>query len=210
MISADYALSSETRHLWNVVPGELGCALAWVAAHAAEYGGDPERLALTGGSAGGNLAINAAYMANAGTLPSACGGTVPKVRAVSALVPGVTPAALYDGTVPFFGSGDRTLLNAYIGGSPTQFPDRYRFVSGEAHLSERTPPTLLLAGSIDHVASTPSIDRFAEVAAARGVAVRLVHFPYGDHGFAAPPNGLGSQAYRQLTVNWFREHGLTP
>ena len=210
VISVDYALSSETRHLWNVVPGELGCALAWVATHATQYGGDAERLALTGGSAGGNLAINAAYMANAGTLPSACGGTVPRVRAVSALVPGVTPADLYDGTAPFFGSGDRKLLDAYIGGSPAQYPDRYRFVSAEAHLSDQTPPTLLLAGGIDHVASTPSIDRFAEVAAARGVAVRLVHFPYGDHGFAAPPNGLGSQAYRQLTVNWFREHGLAP
>ncbi len=210
VISADYALSSETRHLWNVVPGELGCALAWVATNAARYGGDPGRLALTGGSAGGNLAINAAYMANAGTLPSACGGPVPKVRAVSALVPGVTPAALYDGTMPFFGSGDRRLLHAYVGGSPAQYPDRYRFVSAEAHLSDQTPPTLLLAGGIDHIASTPSIDRFAEVAAARGVTIRLVHFPYGDHGFAAPPNGLGSQAYRQLTVNWFREHGLAP
>jgi len=61
-----------------------------------------------------------------------------------------------------------------------------------------------------YVVATPSIDRFAKVAAARGVPVRLVHFPYGDHGFAAPPNGLGSQAYRQLTVNWFREHGLAP
>jgi acetyl esterase/lipase len=210
VISADYGLSSDQRHLWDVVPGELGCALAWVAAHAAGYGGDPERLAVTGGSAGGNLAVNAAYMANAGTLLSACGGTVPKVRAVSALVPAVTPAVLYDGTLPFFGSGDRKLVEAYTGGSPGRYPDRYRFISAETHLSDQTPPTLLLAGGIDHVVATPSIDRFAKVAAARGVAVLLVHFPYGDHGFAAPPNGLGSQAYRQLTVNWFREHGLAP
>jgi acetyl esterase/lipase len=210
VISVDYSLSSETQHLWNVVPGELGCALAWVATNAARYGGDPERLAITGGSAGGSLAVNAAYMANAGTLPSTCGGTVPKIRAVSALVPAVTPAALYEGTMPFFGGGDRRLLDAYIGGSPAQFPDRYRLVSAETHLSDRTPPTLLIAGGVDHIVPTPSIERFARVAAGRGVDVRLVHFPYGDHGFAAPPNGLGSQAYRQLTVNWFTEHGLTP
>jgi acetyl esterase/lipase len=210
VISADYSLSSKDRHLWNVVPGELGCALAWVAQHAAQYGGDPDRLALTGGSAGGNLAINVAYMANAGTLTSACGGTVPKVRAVSALVPATTPAAGWDGTVPFFGPGDRRLLEAYLGGSPTEYPDRYQFVSAEAHLSATSPPTLMIAGGIDHVVPTPSIDAFARVAEARGATIRLVHFPYGDHGFAAPPNGLGSQAYRQLTVSWFRRYGLVP
>ena len=36
-----------------------------------------DRLSLTGDSAGGNLAINAAYMAADGTLASSCGGRLP-------------------------------------------------------------------------------------------------------------------------------------
>jgi acetyl esterase/lipase len=53
-----------------------------------------------GSSAGGNLAINAAYLANAGRLESSCGGTVPRVSAVSVLYPPVDLAAAWVSQVP--------------------------------------------------------------------------------------------------------------
>src|SRR5690606_9583121 len=39
-------------------------ALAWVKTHVAEYGGDPEFIAITGGSAGGHLSSLAAQTPN--------------------------------------------------------------------------------------------------------------------------------------------------
>ena len=87
-ISVDYALSSEDRHLWDVTQPQIGCALAWLADNVERYGGDPARLSLSGDSAGGNLAINAGFMAAGGTLTSSCGGRIPTIGAVSALVPG--------------------------------------------------------------------------------------------------------------------------
>ena len=59
--SVDYRLSPETKH-----PGpadDCYAATTWLAAHAAELGGDPTRLALLGDSAGGTLAATVTLMA---------------------------------------------------------------------------------------------------------------------------------------------------
>src|SRR6202041_4055353 len=94
-VSIDYPLSSVDRHLWDITTSQVGCAMAWTAANAAQLGGDPDRISLLGSSAGGNLAINAAYLANAGRLESSCGGTVPRISAGSALYPPVDLAAAW-------------------------------------------------------------------------------------------------------------------
>ena len=99
-LSIDYSLSSVDRHLWDIVTSQVGCAMAWTAANAARLSGDPRRISLMGSSAGGNLAINAAYLANAGRLESSCGGSVPRVSAVSALYPPVDLAAAWMSQVP--------------------------------------------------------------------------------------------------------------
>jgi acetyl esterase len=70
VVSVDYALSSADRHLWDVTQDQIGCALGWVVANAPRYGGDATRLSVSGHSAGGNLAINTAYLSAAGRLSS--------------------------------------------------------------------------------------------------------------------------------------------
>ena len=57
VVSIDYRLAPETK-----LPGileDLGDAWAWVRGHATEIGGDPERIAVVGQSAGGHLALAA-------------------------------------------------------------------------------------------------------------------------------------------------------
>ena len=144
-ISVDYTLSTAERHLWDVTQSQIGCALAWVAANAQRYGGDPRRLSLSGDSAGGNLAINTAYLAAAGRLPSSCGGRVPAVGAVSALYPVVDPAGFYNNDDPAFGGTARDMAGAYTGGSPQQFPQRYAAISSATYISAAAPPTLIIA-----------------------------------------------------------------
>lgn len=48
------------RNTWPAHIVDVKRALAWVKAHIAEYGGDPEFIAITGGSAGGHLSSLAA------------------------------------------------------------------------------------------------------------------------------------------------------
>jgi acetyl esterase/lipase len=193
-----------------VTQQQIGCALGWVVANAAKYGGDSTRLSMSGDSAGGNLAINTAYLSAAGRLSSSCGGIMPKVAAVSVMYPVVDPADLYDNRDPALGGTSRDMAGAYTGGSPQQFPDRYASIASATYITAAAPPTLIIVGEADHLVPVGGTHRFAERAMAAGVDVDLVSVPYADHVFDGRRGSIGQQAYRQLTVRWLREHGQAP
>lgn len=71
VVSTDHRLAPA--HRWPACLDDTRAAVTWVHRHIAEYGGDPERIALMGHSAGGHLAPLAA-------LPTADGST--PIRAV--------------------------------------------------------------------------------------------------------------------------------
>ena len=210
VVSVDYALSSADRHLWDVTQAQIGCGLGWILANARRYGGDPSRLSVSGDSAGGNLAINTAYLSAAGKLPSSCGGSVPRIAAVSTMYPVVDPAGFYDNRDPAMGATSRGMAGAYTGGSPQQFPDRYAAISSETHITAAAPPTLIIVGEADHLVPVDGTYRFAERATAAGVDVDLVAVPHADHVFDGRRGSIGQQAYRQLTARWLRDHGQSP
>ena len=210
VISVDYTLSSADRHLWDVTQGQIGCALSWIVANAPRYGGDPSRLSVSGHSAGGNLAINTAYLAAAGRLPSLCGGTAPRIAAVSAMYPVVDAAGFYDNPDRALGGRSRAMAGAYTGGSPQQFPGRYASISSGTYVTAGAPPTFIIVGEADHLVPVGGTYRFAERARAAGVDVGLVAVPYADHVFDGRPGSIGQQAYRQLTARWLRDHGQSP
>ncbi|MGV0853777.1 alpha/beta hydrolase [Mycolicibacterium phlei] len=209
-ITVAYPLSTPEHPRWDVTQGQIGCALAWIGREAHRYGGDPRRLSISGDSAGGNLAINAAYMRATGTLRSACGGEIPSVSAVSALYPAVNPAGMFDNDYPVAGRDGRAMAATYTGGTPQQYPDRYASIASAAHISPAAPPTLILLPEDDHLVPPADTHRFVEQARAAGVATELVTVPYADHVFDARPGSIGKQAYRQLTERWLREHGQAP
>jgi acetyl esterase/lipase len=73
--SINYRLAPANR--WPACLEDVQTAIRWVKAHAAEYKGDPQRVALIGFSAGGHLACQAAVMAQADTRVQAVVGFAP-------------------------------------------------------------------------------------------------------------------------------------
>jgi acetyl esterase/lipase len=76
----DYRMPPRQR--WKDEVADVKCALGWVAANAAKYGVDPKRVSMFGFSAGGNLAMLAAYSTGHPQLPSSCNGENIPVRSV--------------------------------------------------------------------------------------------------------------------------------
>jgi len=206
VFAVDYSLSTKERHLWDVTQAQVGCAMAWVGAHAAEFGGNLSHLYMLGESAGGNLVINVSYMANADRLMSSCGGSVPHVSAVVSLYPVIDPADFYRNPDPIMGPSARSMASQYTGGSPEQYPERYRTISSASYLTPGAPPTMLIVGENDTLVPPEPTYAFAQQAKSEGVTVELVRVPYMSHAFDAIPHTLGNQLSRNGSAGFMQRH----
>ncbi len=210
VISLEYSLATEKRHTWNIAEPQLGCALAWIGTNGARYGGDVSRLAVWGESAGGNLALNVTYMANAGTLRPSCAGTVPHIDATLALYPVVDPARMYRPVEPMLGTFGRIMGEQYTGGSPEQYPERYKAIASATHISIKAPPTLLIIPEADHLVAPDAAYTFEQMARKSGIKTRLIRMPYAEHAFDLPSGGIGNQLVRQSMLRFLVDNGLKP
>ncbi|MEJ2885077.1 alpha/beta hydrolase [Actinomycetospora aeridis] len=205
-VSVEYTLAAPGRPTWDVAGPQVACALARVAEHAAEQGGDPRRIVLGGDSAGGQLATSVGYRAASGSQPSACPSPVPVPvpRAIATLYPAVDLDDTYRA-----GQGAQEFAVGYTGGTPDQVPERYRAVEGIDALTRAAPPTLAVVPARDHLVPPGGATRFVEAARAAGVDAEQVDIPFADHAFDTGPDGsLGHQAASTVLAQWVREQAV--
>lgn len=204
VVDVNYSLSSTRRHLWNVTHQQLGCSLVWIAKNAHSLGGDPKRLAIYGESAGGNLVLNVAHLANGNARSSRCGGRVPQISAVISVYPPVDMAALHAHEVA-------TIYPlAYIGGPPTQFPDRYASVSPISYVRGPGAPTLLLTGLDDSMVPVDDTLRYVKLRRAAGHDIELIAIPRAGHAFDFINGSIGNQIFRESSIAFLKKHNLQP
>lgn len=210
VISVEYRLWTRDTATWDKAPNDVACAAAWVGSNAARFGGEPQRLALLGDSAGGSLAINLAYAAALGQVHSDC-GLVPVPSAVVVQYPAVDPLSIYEHGYPVSGFEPRMLMSGYIGGDPYALPDRVRAVSSYTYISDKAPPTLILAPENDGLVPSWSVYRFADQARFAGVDVELVRIPFASHVYnQTASRSIGNQARLSITRRYLLERGLGP
>ncbi len=206
-VSTQYVLATPTRSTWNTASAQVACGLAWIAANAATYAADPERVFAFGESAGGALALTASYAAAGGTALSSCGGEMPTVRAVAAEYPAVDPVTFYENSDPLLGGTARQMVGQYLGGSPSEHPARAHAVSSASYITPKGPPTLIFIPDNDHLVPIAGALRFIDEATRAGVSVRTVRFPWADHAVNLLYHGVTNQAMVQIMLQHFCQHG---
>jgi len=187
--SINYRLAPADR--WPAGFDDVQTAIRWVKAHAAEFKGDPTRIALFGHSSGGH------YACLAGTLVD------DSVR-VQAVV-GFAPVTNHEQDLPVRGglsTGLQNLLNRPKELTPESL-GILREISPLNHVRPGLPPFLLVHGDKDKsVPIQQSLDFQAKLRAA-GVPCELIVIPGAPHGLAAWEKFAPD--YEARMVAWLRE-----
>lgn len=190
-VFAIYHLSQPEATVMEIVE-DVCRAARYVREHASEYGVDPERLGVTGGSSGGHLAL----MLATGACPDETHGT-------SAGHPPFSPvraAAVFFPVTDLLNLGSST-ENAGDGGPPRSFVRAFgpqatnlarwqvigRSVSPIYHLHPNLPPILILHGDADTLVPLEQSLRFQQEARRRGGHVEVRIKPGARHGWWTLP-----------------------
>jgi acetyl esterase/lipase len=200
VVDVEYRLSPPPR--WDQAPGDALCALSWLETAPELDVADPGRVVVMGESAGASLALLAGYAAGTEALASSCPGREPTL--VPAGVVAVSPAADLEGIWE-----DATLWaagvpfpEAYIGGSPAEYPQRYEAASPFRILRADLPPTLILTGETDRLVRLQRVISVADRINAAGSDCELLVAPFAGHGFDGEVNSFGAQVEEQLVVDF--------
>ncbi|CAA0124871.1 Carboxylesterase NlhH [Mycolicibacterium vanbaalenii] len=178
-VSIDYRVSP--RNTWPDHMVDVKRALAWIKEHIAEYGGDPDFVAITGGSAGGHLSALAALTPGD---PQFQPGFEDSDTSVVAAVP---IYGRYD-WISAQGSGRREFLGflqKFVVKKPILANrEIYADASPSYRLRADAPPFFILHGQDDSIIPVPEGREFAE--ALREVSTSPVVYaeiPHAQHAF---------------------------
>ncbi|WP_435405471.1 alpha/beta hydrolase fold domain-containing protein [Mycolicibacterium komossense] len=178
-VSINYRLSP--RATWPDHIVDVKRAIAWIKEHISEYGGDPDFIAITGGSAGGHLSSLAALTPNMAEFQPGFPDVDTSVQAA----------------VPFYGVYDFTrkdtsmhplmvpMLAKYVLKQRRRdFPDAYQSASSISHVNADAPPFFILHGTNDSLIPVEQGRSFAR--RLREVSTQPVVYaelPYAQHAF---------------------------
>ncbi len=177
-VSIDY--SKSPRKAWPSHIVDVKRALAWVRDNIAEYGGDPDFIAVTGGSAGGHLASLLALTANDPRLQPGFEDADTTVQAAAPYygVYDLTDAEkMHEMMMPFIELF--VMKERYA-----EKPELFELASPISHVHRDAPPFLVLHGESDSV--IPNVQARAFCAALRGAGAPIVGYaelPNAHHAF---------------------------
>jgi len=163
-----------------------------VAAHARAWNVDPANVGICGFSAGGELALLAAYTQEPVRIAAVVG-----VYAPTDLVAGYEFPPVPDPV------DVRRILTAYLAGPPlTRMPS---YVAGSPlHLVRpQLPPTLLIGGARDELVRIAFQHEMRDALRVHGNTVASIEVPWANHAFDTIPNSIGGQLVRYYVERFF-------
>ena len=182
--------------------GDAKRAVAWMKENAVEYNINPDKIVMAGGSAGGHVAMLAAYT------PKESKFTPEELKKLDLSVCGMvayyTPVDLEAGFILWMEANPNSDLSAppigtrlvgmegikfagrmdlLLGGSPDEVPEDYKMAAPITHVNAETPPTLLLQGTTDVLVTMEPTKLLYKKLVEAGVPAILVTFPITEHMF---------------------------
>jgi acetyl esterase/lipase len=209
-VAANYRLSPRGRWPDHLVDAKL--ALAWIRAHIAEHGGDPTRVVVTGGSAGGHLTAMMALTQNDPRYQPGFEGVDTSVTAAIPMYGAYDLAEIFGR----FGTSMGRRLGGWMGSlvmgvTPAKDLGPYVDASPIAHVTDAagdlrrtppsrslggrvpaaalrdarhsTPPFLVVHGTIDNLVPVEQARRFVAALREAGTDVTYVELVGAPHAF---------------------------
>ena len=179
-VPVNYRLSPKSGWPDHIV--DVKRAIAWVKANIAEYGGDPDFVVITGGSAGGHLSALAALSANAPEFQPGFEEADTSVRA------GVPFYGVYD-LIDWDGRGGpastiRFMERVVMKSSPVTDRELWQKASPLSWASPDAPPMMILHGTNDSLVPVDGARRMARALRASSTSpVVYAELPRAQHAF---------------------------
>ena len=167
VVSINYRLSGEALFPKNI--NDVKAAIRWVKANAATYKMNPNKIAVWGGSAGGNLAALAGTSGDVKELEDLSLGNANQSSRVQAVVDwfGPTNFLLMDEQLKETGNGkpDHSDGNSpeskLMGQKITEIPSKVQLANPESYISKDDPPFFIEHGTKDQLVPTQQSVNFA-------------------------------------------------
>ena len=178
-------------HRWPACFEDVQTAIRWVKAHAAEFKGDPARIAIFGHSAGGHLATLAGVLGEGDTCVQA--------------VVGFAPVTDFEYELPVRKGVSLALRNLHnVPEEPTaESLAILRATAPLSHVKPGLPPFLLLHGTADKTVPFQTSVNFQARLRVAGVTCELIPRPGAPHGLLTWEKF--SPDYTTQLIAWLRE-----
>ena len=174
-------------------------AIRLIRANAGKWGLDPERVAVTGFSAGGHVAARLATRFTTETYApiDAADGLSTRPMAAGLFYPVVTMTAPY---------AHGSSLKSLLGANPTE--TQRLAVSAEHDIPADAPPIFIAAAADDKVVPMENSLMMFQALRARKIASELHVFESGGHGFGLNGPGGVAMPWPALLSAFLKRHGL--
>ncbi|MBT5925240.1 MAG: alpha/beta hydrolase [Verrucomicrobia bacterium] len=156
--------------------------------NADKYEIDPERIGVTGGSAGGHLSLMLATTGEVGSInsPDPMNRVSSSVQAVAIFYPVTDLLNLGSSREnPGDGGPPKSYVEAF--GPDSTNMDKWKEIGRQCspiyHIQKDLPPTLIYHGDADTLTPLDQSERYVELARKQGNEIELKIHPGGDHGW---------------------------
>jgi acetyl esterase/lipase len=152
---------------------DIADAVQWLFTHGENYGYDPDRIALIGGSAGAHLALLTAYGWNKTGLKANFPGNKHKIKAVVDIYGPTDLTTEYART--------QSVVTNFLGHTYSENPKVFKEASPIFYLDKNDPPTLILQGTSDQIVPYSQSDLLKTKLDSLGIPAVYYKLPLWPH-----------------------------